>query len=289
MISNFEKSKRLKGGTIIMKQNDKRCLEGNLVHRILAFLNDNSAKNNIECDISEYILNNLELVQHMGIEELAESCYTSSATISRYIKKIGYKNYATFKWEVEGFIDFRDQKLIDDDITVDNLITEYLQINLDLISELKAKIDIENLKAVANQLLEANRVYFYGIDYSQIVTQDAQLKLINNDIVTYTFVQRKKIKESVNLIKPGDIAFFISASGESEYLAEISELIDPNITKITLTQYADSTLGKVADRLILIPKAPTSFAVCAMSSRIVQLLIIDILYLLIRDSFKKEG
>ncbi len=190
---------------------------------------------------------------------------------------------------MEGFIDFRNQKIINDDVSVDNLITEYLQINLNLISELKAKIDIEHLKIIANELTKANRVYFYGIDYSQIVTQDAQLKLINNDIVTYTFVQRKKIKESVNSIQPGDVAFFISASGESEYLAEISGMINPDIKKITLTQYADSTLAKVADELILIPKAPTSFAVCAMSSRIIQLLIIDILYLLIRDSFKKEG
>ncbi len=268
-----------------MKENKKRNLESNIVHRILSFLNDNSAKNNIEFDISEFILLHLEDVQNMGIEELAEACYTSSATVSRYIKKIGYRNFITFKEEIEGYNNFRMQKVQLAATNNREIVDNFLNENITLMNEFKSAIDIDNILHVVEKLKKANKVYFFGIDYSQIVAQDAQLKFINNNILSYTFVQQKKIFETVNIIKEDDIAFFITASGETKILKEINSLIASNVERVVLTENENSELAKAATDIIVVPKGETNFAICAMGERIAQLLVIDIIYLLTRHSF----
>ncbi|MFL6657303.1 MAG: MurR/RpiR family transcriptional regulator [Massilia sp.] len=50
--------------------------------------------------IADYLLRNQVRVTALGIEELAEHCQVSTATISRFARDIGFKNYAAMRAEV---------------------------------------------------------------------------------------------------------------------------------------------------------------------------------------------
>ncbi|MYN06759.1 MurR/RpiR family transcriptional regulator [Pseudoduganella aquatica] len=50
--------------------------------------------------IADYLLRNQVRVTALGIEELAESCQVSTATISRFARDIGFKNYAAMRGAV---------------------------------------------------------------------------------------------------------------------------------------------------------------------------------------------
>ncbi|MDQ1833972.1 MurR/RpiR family transcriptional regulator [Massilia scottii] len=50
--------------------------------------------------IADYLLRNHVRVTAIGIEELAESCDVSTATISRFVRDIGFRNYAAMRAEV---------------------------------------------------------------------------------------------------------------------------------------------------------------------------------------------
>ena len=47
-------------------------------------------------------LNNIEKIPNISINELADLCYTSPATISRFCKALKCDNFAEFKKEVES-------------------------------------------------------------------------------------------------------------------------------------------------------------------------------------------
>ena len=51
----------------------------------------------IEKGIANYIIDHKEEVANMRLVELAEATFTSTATISRFCKKLGEKNYNSFK------------------------------------------------------------------------------------------------------------------------------------------------------------------------------------------------
>lgn len=50
--------------------------------------------------IADYLLRNQVRVTALGIEELADSCQVSTATISRFAREVGFKNYAAMRGAV---------------------------------------------------------------------------------------------------------------------------------------------------------------------------------------------
>lgn len=71
--------------------------ESQLGQTLLAVLSEGSASNRA---IADYLLRNHVRVTALGIGELAESCGVSAATISRFARDIGFKNYSAMRNEV---------------------------------------------------------------------------------------------------------------------------------------------------------------------------------------------
>jgi DNA-binding MurR/RpiR family transcriptional regulator len=71
--------------------------ESSLGQSLLHVLAEGSASNRA---IADYLLRNQVRVTALGIEELAEACEVSTATISRFARDLGFKNYAAMRGAV---------------------------------------------------------------------------------------------------------------------------------------------------------------------------------------------
>ncbi|MCS0591499.1 MurR/RpiR family transcriptional regulator [Massilia norwichensis] len=71
--------------------------ESSLGQNLLRVLAEGSASNRT---IADYLLRNQMRVTALGIEELAEACEVSTATISRFARDLGFKNYAAMRGAV---------------------------------------------------------------------------------------------------------------------------------------------------------------------------------------------
>lgn len=71
--------------------------ESALGQHLLQVLADGSASNRT---IADYLLRNQMRATALGIEELAEACEVSTATISRFARDLGFKNYAAMRGAV---------------------------------------------------------------------------------------------------------------------------------------------------------------------------------------------
>jgi DNA-binding MurR/RpiR family transcriptional regulator len=71
--------------------------ESSLGQALLRVLAEGSASNRA---IADYLLRNQMRVTALGIEELAEACDISTATISRFARDLGFKNYAAMRGAV---------------------------------------------------------------------------------------------------------------------------------------------------------------------------------------------
>ncbi len=71
--------------------------ESALGRDLLRVLSEGSASNRT---IADYLLRNQVRVTALGIEELAEACEVSTATISRFARDLGFKNYAAMRGAV---------------------------------------------------------------------------------------------------------------------------------------------------------------------------------------------
>lgn len=68
--------------------------ESSLGQSLLRMLAEGSASNRT---IADHLLRNQVRVTALGIEELAEACEVSTATISRFARDLGFKNYAAMR------------------------------------------------------------------------------------------------------------------------------------------------------------------------------------------------
>jgi DNA-binding MurR/RpiR family transcriptional regulator len=71
--------------------------ESSLGQSLLRVLAEGSASNRA---IADYLLRNQVRVTALGIEELADACAVSTATISRFARDLGFKNYAAMRGAV---------------------------------------------------------------------------------------------------------------------------------------------------------------------------------------------
>ncbi len=260
-------------------------LKSNVIHRMIGLYNENADKNNVEFAISEYVLSNIDEVKTMGIEELAQKCYTSPATISRYIKKLGYRNYIQFKAEIEGYISYRNQEFNISEESNEMIAQSVINDTIAAVKNLEQLIDINQLVNVTNLMRKANHVYVLGVDYSQVVAQDIQLRFINNFKVILTFVPSGEHNQVLNRMTRNDLVIFISASGTTKALLKIREKIKQDVKHVLITGNVDKPLAKNACEVVLIPALNNDLAVSATTERIVNLVLWDILYLLYAKTF----
>jgi DNA-binding MurR/RpiR family transcriptional regulator len=71
--------------------------ESSLGQSLLRVLAEGSTSNRA---IADYLLRNQVRVTALGVEELAEACAVSTATISRFARDLGFKNYAAMRGAV---------------------------------------------------------------------------------------------------------------------------------------------------------------------------------------------
>lgn len=71
--------------------------ESSLGQSLLRVLAEGSASNRA---IADYVLRNQVRVTALGVEELADACDVSTATISRFARDLGFKNYAAMRGAV---------------------------------------------------------------------------------------------------------------------------------------------------------------------------------------------
>ena len=130
--------------------------------------------------IADFLLRNPVRATAWGIEELASHTRTSTATLSRFARRLGFGGYAALRGAIAEALQtalqpvFHPVEKLKDalgrtDLAAGNrhpVIAESMQTSLDNLRSTAAGLDTGHLTAIATQLLEANTVYTMGFGLS---------------------------------------------------------------------------------------------------------------------------
>lgn len=252
----------------------------------LLLLRENSRlMNNSDRKIAEYILAHTEQVAQMNIQELAKASFTSASTIYRMCCNLGFRGYKDFKESLiyDVAMRSRDNKFENEDIqrtdTMDMIIEKVTYKNVISLEDTRSLMDAHNLEQCVSLLAGARTVLLFGIGASFGVARDAYLKflrinkscVVNEDWHSQLLTARNS--------RPDDLAIVISYSGETSEILECMREMRKNRTPIiTITRFVTSPAAKLSDYTLYTAANESLFRNGAMSSRISQLNVIDILY-----------
>jgi len=238
-----------------------------------------------EAKIAKYILDNAHVVTELSINELAKACDTSEASIVRFCRTIGLKGFQELKIKIAVSLSKQTKKLdggITDDDDVADVIQKIANFNKQAIDNTISLLDVKSIIKAVDALSNANKIDFYGVAASGTVAYDAMLKFARINIPCTAYQDSHlQLTSAVNL-KKGDVACGISYSGATKEIVEAIQVAkEAGATTISLTKYGQSPLVKTADINLFVSSEEAMFRSGAMASRIAQLTVIDILFILV--------
>lgn len=233
--------------------------------------------------VLDYILSNPEEVTKLTIRQLAEKTYSSPSSIVRICRQLGFEGFSELKKDI--LIDLitlesnNEQKEVEKNDSLKEIIDKVTEINIRSLQESKSILDEETLSKCIELLAKAKTILCFGIGSSYNVAKDAYLKflrinkpcVVNEDFHSQILMAKNATKD--------DVAILISYSGETKESIDIVDICKQKGTPtIAITRLKNSALSKECDYVLYVSATEPLFRKGAMSSRIAQLNIIDILF-----------
>lgn len=207
----------------------------NTFHVSRLFKNQNLSDSDI--NILKHIINNPEKVQKEGIRQLAKSNFTSTASIVRLAKKLGYSGYNELLFDIKKMVSSSKANNLEDDMKF----------------TWKSNSNLNNLKDLSKLYLSKEKyIYLYGEGFCEFVTGYIHRKLL---VKKYNVILLHGLEIPIvydNNHNPTLIV--VSKSGENfACIRKIEQLTNLGGHIISLTSNLDSTISNISNASLSIP------------------------------------
>ena len=238
-----------------------------------------------ELDFIHYVNTNPEQLVGKGLKEVAQLTYSSQATVYRLCRKLEYEGYKEFQsalvYEValmkeSQVVSMQD---IDPGQSTEDVIKRVTWKNVESLEMSSKLVKAENIDTCVDLIGKARNINLFGIGSSLLVAKDFYLKLIRiGKMCNISDDLHSQILYSSTMTKD-DLAVVISYSGLTEEMITCAKQAKEKGAKvIAITRSSGSKLGRYADVILEVAATELIVRSGAMSSRISQLNMIDILY-----------
>lgn len=235
-----------------------------------------------EKQIADYVLKDPKQMVHKSINQVADDLDVADATVFRFCKRLGYKGYQAMKIALAADIvtpikDIHEQ-ILESDAEID-IASKVVKSNIRTLEETLNIMNGEVLERAVSVLNTAQKIDFYGNGGSGVIAMDAHHKFIRTGKNSSAYSDTHMQLMSASQLTEKDAAVFISHSGTNKDLLEVLSVAKENgAVCIAITNYATTPLSKHADLVFYTVSEETAYRSEALSSRIAQLTIVDLLF-----------
>ncbi len=249
-----------------------------------------------EKEVAESILANPNLVVDMSVHELAKHTFSSASTIVRLCNHTGYSGYKEFRKAITYELALREQtkkteqKEIARSDSLEDIIDKITYFNINSLEETKELLDVQVLRACVDLVKTAKVIYLFGLGASLCAAKDAYLKFLRlNKLCIINEDWHSQLLQARNATQD-DLAIVVSYSGATVEIIECMKALKENGTPIiAITRCVQSPVSELADQKLYTAANESLFRSGAMSSRMSQLNIIDILYTALANDQYEES
>lgn len=244
-----------------------------------------------ERGVAERILAEPQLVVDLSIHELAQKTFSSPSTIVRMCSHTGYSGYKEFRRAVTFELARREQtrqseqKDLQRSDSLEQIIDKITYANILSLEETRDLMDVSILRAGAEVLRQARVIYLFGLGASLCAAKDAYLKFLRlNKLCVINEDWHSQLVQSCNATDQ-DAALVFSYSGVTTEVIECMRNLKKNGTPIiAITRCVSSPVSDLADYRLYTAANESLFRSGAMSSRMSQLNVVDILFTILANS-----
>lgn len=238
--------------------------------------------------VAELVLADPSRAATMSIGDLAEECGTSTTSVVRFYKKVGYAGYSALRLDLaretarESVAHDVPAEVYEDINTADSLrdIVSKIAFNETMsIADTAQVLDVQQLARAIEVVSGSRKVDIFGVGAGGLVGQDLQQKLHRIARTSFSWWDPHAALASAALLDSDGVAVAISHSGATlDTIDFLKAGKAAGAATIAITNHADSPLGSAADIVLSTAARETPFRPGAMGSRIAQMMIVDCLF-----------
>jgi glucokinase len=230
--------------------------------------------------VATLVLEQPRLVLNEPIAEIAKLADVSQPTVIRFCRSLGFLGLADFKLKfassLTGSIPVRHSQVRISDSTHD-LSAKVIDNTVSAILKFRDQLDVHAIDRAIELVSRAKRIEFYAMGNARVVALDGQHKFFRFRIPSALYGDSHLFTLAAGLLGPGDVVVAISNSGRlPELLAAVDAARAAGADVIAITS-SQSPLARRASVCLAVDHAEDSTHFLAMISRILQLLLIDIM------------
>lgn len=217
----------------------------NLMHELLTMVNSAYHESN-DTVVARALLENRENIAHTSMDMISKKYYVSQASITRFIKKIGYDDYRSFREAMvysQEYMRFRYEHPEYADV---NAVIRGVDEDVQRVTDGMKGIDPAVFCRIADLFLEYDNIWFFGSEMTMAMMRLLQLRLEAIGKNCYTLNQLPNQIETLNKLGPDTLAVavitndrWIKAVGTEMFAASkaYTVLLSPEDTDYTAEHF----------------------------------------------------
>lgn len=246
--------------------------------------------------LAMFIVDNFEKLDGIQIHQLAKLSGVSEATITRFVKEIGFRNYQSFLLHIARVNTSHVQsKLsyssIQEDDNAEEVCKKVFAMNLQTITDTLSMIRSEDALRAAKALAGANRIMIFAQGRSGVTASSLRQRLRRLNIFADLFLDPHEAVVASSISHVGDVAVGFSTYGRSRTVVEnLKRAKEHGAVTIAVTSYENVPLEEYADIVLrTVNNENLTFGLEPSCATITQMVMLDCVYMLIYLLNKKQS
>lgn len=247
---------------------------------------------NTEKSVTDYIYESPQNILDMSIHELAQITYTSTPTVLRVCRKLGYDGFKSFKKAL--LLEIENEKHLLTHInasypfekheTPNRVIGALSSLYKENIDTTVSFLNFSELSKIAKHIFSAKRFFIYAIGDSKITCKLFANKLLKLNIYAiFATENHQEIQETYN-VGPDDYALFVTYKGLGKRFISCETVLKRYKVKTGLiTSNADSPMVSMCTTTVLIPNEEKINNIATFYSQLSIDFVLNVLYALIYE------
>lgn len=247
------------------------------VAKLMSIAQQSNPASSIDTRIAQVMLSNLSELGNMQNQELAKLCYVDAATISRFVRSLGFLKFGEFK---SYFKEYNEIHGLDYYFSQQALPTgnEILENTVSAIESSYELLDEKQIERISKMIFNEKEILLAGDRFAQLVAKDLQLKLLSLGVYAKTYedvvLQYEEVKNNKGLL-----VLFSASFTRSKSIVSLAKQKGWKVVVITRNKDAE------ADEIVLYDESNNaSWTVNSTIDRLCMGLIVDELMLKIASS-----
>lgn len=244
---------------------------------------------NSEKKVAHYFLNNIDSIFSTPIATLAKEADVSQVTWIRFCKAIGFDGLKDLKKTLFTQLNANNNQNTQDSMPDFSDITAYHTVedmknaieatSIQAIRDTMSLLDSQTIQCVVDQLEKARQIKLFGVGASALVANDFYNKLLRIHMnVIFSYDTHTQLTYGATT-SSDDLCIIFSYSGATREMLEVLELAKKSgCPTVAITRYSKSPLAGMADYNLFLSAPEIDHRSGAMSSRMAQLALVDLLF-----------